>query len=237
VLFSVLLITFAIFFAAGPFIKHDSAAGWSIDRSPTAFQIISAWRTALWFGLGGLCAVLVVMAAFLLGASCLGREFDYGTLEFLLTLPRHRAYFVWVAWAVSIAELLLMITLAVLLAFWILATLGPGVYTWRFPAMILYLFVGGAVVFGLTQFMAVVLRNSVRGLSWSLGIFLLHLFMAFAINSWANVHFPSLVDLILESRWAADPTKPVVGLALGGWAILAAAFPILTRSVFVRFDV
>jgi len=201
-------------------------------------SVIQAWSTTAKFILGGWASVFTLMWGLLLGSSGLGEEFKERTADFLLVRPRRRRFWVWTGWSVGVAELSVMVLLAVGATFGTLTYLTGHVHTWRPLATILPLAVGGAVVFGLTYFMTVVARSGRQGLSYGMGLLFINLLLPAAVYYYSNIHLPSVLGFMVDScEWVtrASGAFPIGELAL--WTVIALVFPVAAQLVLERAEV
>jgi len=192
------------------------------------------WRaTLIVFG-----SAIVGFAGLGLGASGIGEEFDQGTVEFLLTRPRRRRYFVWAGWVTGAAALFIMVALAVLSSFATLVYVTQSPSNWRMPVMIVPLFVFGAVVYSLTYFMTALVKNGRAGLSLSLGIIVLDLLLPWLTALLhRRINLPTPIDVLEASKWATIRAAHFPVAATIAWVLVALAFPLATQFLFERTEV
>lgn len=218
-------------------------------------HIVDVWSNTANVGLGGSCALLIALAGFGIGASGAGEDFEQHTLDFLLTRPRRRRYFVWAGWAAGILDLLLIVALSVLAAFLTLIYATKTLLAWKFWAIVLPLFILAAATHSLTYFLSVLTRSTRTGLSLAVGIVLadtlvppfLRLFWTahlpwvlwwqLLIRSPWTTHLPSLVDLFSGGNWTLDPTAHFPFVAAVGWSLFAVALVFATELIFERAEV
>jgi len=191
------------------------------------------WRATL-MSLG---SIIVAFAGLGLGASGIGGEFEQGTVEFLLTRPRRRRYFVWAGWVTGAAALFITVALAVLCSFATLVYVMKSPSNWRMPVMIVPLFVFGAVVYSLTYFMTALVKNGRAGLTLSLGIIVLDLLLPVVVHLGWRIDLPSPLDVLVGSRWATVRGAHFPVAATLGWCLVALAFPLATQFLFERAEV
>ena len=197
-----------------------------------ARAVLDLWRLAL-VGPGSL---VLIFAGLTLGASGVGEEYAQGTLDFLLTRPRSRKYFVWTDWLTGVGTLLLMVALAVALSLANLAFIARSALTWRLLATIIPLFVIGAVNYSLTSFVTTLTKNVSSGLTYSLGLILAAALLPVAVHAEWQVNLPSLANLLEISKWATTPGVHFPALATLGWCLIALAFPLVTQFFFERVE-
>jgi ABC-type transport system involved in multi-copper enzyme maturation permease subunit len=228
-----LLVSTAVLFAIMAVAMHERSA----DTGPV--PPLEIWRASLiMFG-----SVVVFFAGLGLGGSGIGEEFAQGTMEFLLTRPRRRRYFVWAGWATGAVELFIIIALAVLASFVTLAYATKSAANWKLLLVIVPLFVFGAVVYGLTYFMTALLKNGRAGLSTSLGLFVLYCLLPVAVGlPWViaflhrKINLPTPLDVLMASKWATIPGAHFPVLATLGWCLVALAFPLASQLLFERAE-
>jgi ABC-type transport system involved in multi-copper enzyme maturation permease subunit len=194
---------------------------------------LDVWRICL-VSLGSFA---MAFAGLGLGASGVGEEFAQGTVEFLLTRPRRRRYFVWAGWATGAATLFIMVTLAVLGSFATFVYVTKSVHHWKFLTMAVPLFVLGAVVYSLTYFMTALMKSGRTGLSLSLGLFVIALFLPVAVNLLWRIDLPTPLDVLAASKWATLPGAHFPVAATIGWSLVALALPLAAQFLFERAEV
>ena len=187
---------------------------------------------------------VVFLAGLGLGASGVGEEFAQGTAEFLLTRPRRRRYFVWAGWATGAVELFIIVALAVLASFVTLAYVIKSAGNWKLLAIIVPLFVFGAVVYSLTYFMTALLKNGRAGLSVGLGVFVLYSLLPVALGlPWViaflhrKINLPTPLGVLMASRWVTIPGVHFPVAVTLGWSLVALAFPLAAQFFFERAEV
>ncbi len=210
---------------------------WKFVRSaPRGGDVANAWDNTFRIGLEGACSPLIALAGLSLGAMGAGQEFEQGTIEFLLTRPRRRRYFIWAGWAFGAFELLTIVTLTVLAGFASLIYLTGAVYAWKLLGMVVPLFILGAVAFSLTYFLSTLARNTRTGLSLGLGLVLISVLLPPAIRYWWQIHVPSLTDLFLAGNWAMDARAHFPVGAVVGWGVVALVFGFAAQVFFERAE-
>jgi hypothetical protein len=151
-----------------------------------------------------------------MGTRGIGGEIGRGAGSFELTRPVRRASFVWAEWLAGITAVMLLMTVDDLLYWtavrlhvlkivffqpstanrWTLVVTRLPFGTAAIATLCAFLFL--ALIFSLTYFGTVALRNSTRGLLFSLGIVIAYLWIGWEIYlhtpSWAP-HYP---DLLLQ---------------------------------------
>jgi len=224
----ILLVSVAVLFAWNASTQPQRPGNWA-HKVPA----VELWR----MGVIDLGSIIVAFAALGLGASGVGEEFAQGTVEFLLTRPRRRRYFVWAGWAAGVATLLIMIALAVLASFVTLVYVMKSAGNWKLLATVVPLFVLGAVVYSLTQFMTALVKNGRTGLSLGLGIIVIDLLLPVAVRMRWEIALPSFVDVLEAAKWATGPGTHFPVMVILGWSLAALAFPLATQFLFGRAEV
>ncbi|MGO8731280.1 MAG: ABC transporter permease subunit [Terriglobia bacterium] len=213
----------------GPFISV-----WK--RGPVAggAQLWSQVATVI---LGGVVSLIILLAALTLAIASIGEEYREKTLDFLLTRPRRRRYWVWTCWSVGAGEILGLVVAGVVGTFGALWYETGYVYSWRLLATTLPLFVGAVAVYSLAYLLTVLARSSEQGLSYGLGILFIDLFLPVAGDYW-NVNLPSVMSLMNGGcRWATIPTLAFPLGKLIIYAVVALAFPLAAQLVLERAEV
>jgi ABC-type transport system involved in multi-copper enzyme maturation permease subunit len=192
------------------------------------------------------CALVMGLV---LGTKNAGTEIQKGTADFLLTRPRSRQYFIWAGWTAGMIEVvaLIVITAAVVLAD---AAFATGA-VWRvLPSAIRFqaqgqtmdvslmaaaVLLAGAVVFGLTSFLTVVLRGVQRGVLSSLAIMFGYSTAREVLKQLIGISLPNMNFIRhpgVTVPWYLGPRVEIIG-----WAILALAFPFAAQIVLTRADI
>jgi ABC-type transport system involved in multi-copper enzyme maturation permease subunit len=189
------------------------------------------------FILGGVVSLIILLAALTLAVASLGEEYKEKTLDFLLTRPRRRRYWVWACWSVGAGEILGLVVAGVVGTFGALCYESGYVYSWRLLATTLPLFVGAVAVYSLTYVLTVLTRSSEQGISYGMGILLVDLLLPIAALYW-HVHLSSVMSLMHGGcGWA---TSPALAFPLGEliiYAVVALAFPLAAQLVLERAEV
>lgn len=237
VLFLSMAATLCALGAVGGAAKIDRVTRLGVVVRSTPRPVSQIWADGTTLAVGGWGTFITLCAAFGLGASGVGEEFRQHTLEFLLTLPRRRRFFVWTGWFVGVCQLLLLASLGAVSTFGTLVYLTGRVYTWRVLAAALPLLTGGAVLYGLTYFMTVLTRSGRSGLSYSLGVSLIYLLLPVAADRLWQIHVPSLSQLMASCEWVTSCSIAFPATRLAGWALVGLAFPIGAQLLVENADV
>ncbi len=199
--------------------------------------VAQLWSQIATLMLGGVVSLIILLAALTLAVASIGEEYKEKTLDFLLTRPRRRRYWVWTCWSVGAGEILGLVVAGVVGTFGALSYESGYVYSWRLLATTLPLFVGAVAVYSLTYFLTVLARKGEQGISYGLGILLIDLFLPLAGRYW-HVHLPSVLSFTFAGcEWATSST---VAFPLGKliiYAVVALAFPLAAQLVLERAEV
>jgi ABC-type transport system involved in multi-copper enzyme maturation permease subunit len=177
------------------------------------------------WGFIGLGPTALLLASLGLGASSVGREYDAGTMNFVLTRPTRRRNLILGDWIVGQTA---MVIIASGLAFPVLPFLGlvhaqgPGNILAGLPA----LWVLGAAVYGLAHFTTLVAGSASKGLVLSVATLLTFFFLPNALYEWWHVG-----TLLKAVDWTfrpfddgAWPLSPFDWSAIAFWLAVAAGF-------------
>lgn len=177
---------------------------------------------------------LLLVASLALGTFGVGEERKRGTLDFLLTRPRSRAYFVLVGWGIGVLEVLAVVWAGTLASFLTLCFLTQHLFSWRFLTSALILWTAGIVVFGLTYCLTIVLESARDGISVSLLFLFGHALAPVATHQLWGIRIPALFDILGTIDWIIDRNAefPIGGLA--GWLALGLLWPALSVYAFQR---
>ena len=177
------------------------------------------------WGFIGFGPTALLLASLSLGASSVGREYDAGTMDFVLTRPSRRSNFILGDWIVGLTA---MVIIASGLAFPVLPFLslvhakGPGNILAGLPA----LWVLGAAIYGLSHFTTLVAGSAPKGLVLSVATLLTFILLPNALYDWW--HIDALIKAVdwtlrpLESD--AWPLSPFDWSATAFWLAVAAGF-------------
>jgi hypothetical protein len=181
--------------------------------------------------------LIILLAALTLAVASIGEEYKEKTLDFLLTRPRRRRYWVWTCWSVGAGEILGLVVAGVVGTFGALCYESGYVYSWRLLATTLPLFAGAVAVYSLTYLLTVLARNGEQGLSYGLGILFIDLLLPVAGYNW-HFHLPSVMSFMMAGcEWATSPTLvfPLVKLII--YAVVALAGGRVAQLVLERAEV
>jgi len=215
--------------------RYSTEDGWSLIPADTPERVQGIWREALDWPLGAVGICLIPLAGLILGGTGVGDEFRQGSLEFLLTRPRRRRFFVWAGWATGAAELLAVCLLAVPVALGVLLYLTGSIYSWRIFAFFVPLsFISSLVMYGLAYFLTVLTRSGLSGQSLSLGVVFAYLCLCWTLHTWWRIDLPGWWELFY---WAQSSGESFRTVQLVGWSLLAVAFPLGAQLLFERAEV
>lgn len=201
-------------------------------------NVAHAWANNCAFVLGSCASLFTLIWALFLGASSLGEEFKEKTAEFLLVRPRPRSYWVWMGWSVGVGEISVTVFAAVAATFGALACFTGHVPSWRPLAIALPLALGGAVIYGMTCFMTIVARSGREGLSYGLGILVIHLVLPIAVSYYWKVDVPSVLGFMIgASKWIVGIARDFPFGSLVLWTAVALVFPFASQLLLQRADV
>lgn len=180
----------AILFTLAPGIREQNG-WWSFDRREYTHDPALMMRTisnmilSLVFGSG-------FLAGAFLGATSSGSELDAGTIEYLWTRPRSRAYFSWTHWGICVGEIILIATIPTYLAMALL-----GILTGKWNASMLLtapwlVALVGLPMLGLTTAATAVRRSATGGLFLSSGIVMTYVVLRQIAVGPLHLNFPAL---------------------------------------------
>ena len=197
-----------------------------------------------WKDLTGLIGAYFVLPCFFtmaLGAAGVGEEFAQETADFLLTRPRSRGYFIWVSWLTGAVEILTIISVYVLVAFFAAIYVTRTVYTWKFLVMVVPIFLLTMAAYGPICLMTALQRSGRKGYASGLGVIILYILLGALLRAGRSIHLPNPIHLM----------DPFSGLAKGahvsavhfplaaviGWSLFAVACPLLAQFYIERREV
>ena len=197
----------------------------------------------LWGRVLGTSRLLIPFLALGFAASGVGEEFAQRTAEFLLTRPRSRRYFVWMGWAAGAAQLLLLASAYLMVAFIALLYRTKTAFAWEFLSPIVPLFILGVLVYSLTYLMTASLRSGRNGYASGLGIVIFYRTLVWLLQSRWDIHPPSPTDLLVPLSVAVGGAQaggsglPFPLVAAVGWTLVALACPLAAQFVVERMEV
>jgi len=216
-----------------PALRYQGEAGWALLRDSSSIFAKEITHSAF-AGFAGLGLLLIALASMAMGASGVGDEFKHGSLEFLLTRPRRRKHFIWVAWGIGALQMMAMIALSAVVVFSLVYYLTRGMALWRLFGMAGVLLVAALVCLGLSYFGTVWIRDARNGLAIAVVAALAYAIVSALLETKWRIQLPSFIDLL---RSVADRDRPFKFELLAGWIAFALACPLLAQWVFDRRDV
>ncbi len=179
------------------------------------------------------CLFLVPLLGFVFGAIGVGKEFEKGTLPFLLTRPLARHNLVWSSWAVGFAEILLLVIASVLQLRFLHSRLAHPFETRMFRDILIFAVVA-SVIYGVTFLMTILARSERKGMNLGVATVVgytgLQLWVAFGFG----IELPGF--WALYSKLSGSFT-PIPWLTLLAWFGVATAFVLVAQLWFQRVEV
>lgn len=217
------------------FSSHIKATSGPVEfvRGETPEKIKSAaqssWDSFVAFGL-----FFIVLAAASLGSTGIGDDFRQGTLDYLLTRPRSRGYFVWRSWAVGMVELAALLICSILVRYAILVYITGSPWTWRMAGAVPLLWCVAVASYGLSCFLTMVMRNGRIGLTCSLLAILGYVFVSTFVGYVWKIHLPSPASGL--SDWFFHPSARFLIQRVLTWTIVGIIFPLASQLIFERAE-
>lgn len=221
----------AVFFRALEY--RGVVAGSVLVRGGTPERVQAIWQGTI-AGFAASSMMVLFFGGLALGSLGVGDEFRQGSLEFLLTQPRRRRYFIWSGWAIGALEQLALIFVTILATVLSLMYVTKSMHSWRIWILVLPMLVISLVLYGLTYLLTVVRRNGNDGLTLAFVTVLLYLGVASTAYRFWQLKIPLLFGVLIP---LIEQTGSVPFGAVVGWTMLALAFPALAQWVFERRDI
>jgi ABC-type transport system involved in multi-copper enzyme maturation permease subunit len=183
------------------------------------------------------------LMAMVLAVPGLGEEFAQGTADFLFTRPRSRRYFVWVSWTMGVVQILVIVSVYVLVAFLGAIYISRTVYTWKFLAIVLPVFLMCLIAYGLVYLLATLRRSGRKGLVSALVIVIAYSFLEGSLRLRWNIHLPYPQNLmapfayLVRSAHAPAPDFHFPVAAVVGWTLFALACPLVAQLYIQRKEI
>lgn len=194
-----------------------------------------SWGMAV---INGFMLPAVLWSALVLGACSVGREYGSGAMAFILSRPQKRWRIVWDEWAISVAEICVILSMLIL-----------GITPFFYSISKIYVTFSGlilpgvlavaACLYGLSQFMTLLTGNSAKGLSATIAVILFYVFLPSALDQWWHISWPLKVTglslSVFDTEWyqLAFPSWQVTLL----WALVALIFPFMSQWLIERQEV
>ncbi len=192
---------------------------WLGPAGPIAEQTVDSVLTTFFF--------LMPLTGFVLGSLGVGGEASAQTLQFLLTRPRRRAYFIWSSWSTGAIE---VVALWLALTVWMAArppmpNFAVRIYPWE-GAMQVFLRVSvlALLFYSITFFFTVILRKEQNGTTAAVATVALYSAAVLLFRALADVHIPSFWDLYSRSSSSAG--------VLLGWLAVSVALVLTSSRAF-----
>src|SRR5262249_27055049 len=134
-----------------------------------------------------LCMPLVGL---LLGATTSAQEFESGTIEYLWTRPRTRAWYLWTHWSVCLAELAALAAIPLFLVVLALGFLSGYWRKWRLWAAVPVFVVSALPILGLTILMTALRRSASGGQIFTIGISVAYALLLEVLNGRLHLELP-----------------------------------------------
>ena len=212
---------------------RDPNLGWAVKWNWTPEAALGVWLETIG-GLAGGGWIVIIFAGLTLGAATVGDEFQQKTLEFLLTRPRGRRYFIWTNWLVGVFEVLAMCVAAGATTMLLLLLATRTLATWKIWAILPILFVTATVFFSLTYFLTTVVRSGREGSAYALATVLVYAAASLALERYGMKTLPAISNLLVA---ALKPEEVYPLGALAGWMVVALAFPLVSQWIFERAEI
>jgi ABC-type transport system involved in multi-copper enzyme maturation permease subunit len=187
---------------------------------------------------GGL--MVAMLAGIGLGASGVGSEFTPGTLEFLLTRPRRRRFFLWAGWSTIAIQIAILVALYIVISIAGIA-LVSGLVTPRAIIAFPIAMTAALAAMGVAYFLTVAGREAKHGAMVGLLFAFGYPVFVVAVRQFWKVNLPTPWSLV-PAR-GPDPsgilytTIPFPYASMAGWLAFAVVLPYLAQLLFDRAEV
>jgi hypothetical protein len=180
-------------------------------------------------------SVVGLLASLLLANSSLGHEFSAGRIEFLLTLPRPRYWFVWVGWLFSLVQVFAVTVATAACGFVVTLCLTGSVGSWHIFAVPVLDLPWISFVVGIGSLVSVC-SNGRNGVVAAFGIVFLYAMLDPLLWLTCRWELPTWwFDQLF--RWAKASDAPFPLLLLIFWMIVMLAFPFLAQLNLQRKEI
>jgi ABC-type transport system involved in multi-copper enzyme maturation permease subunit len=212
----------------------ESRGGHWVLADMTAFRVARIWNAGTENTLA-LLLVIMLFAAADLGALAMGEDTKRRELDFLLTRPRRRSYFIWTSWLAGVGELIPLLVLpgltSILVMFYMTHTMLAG----PLVQMAMVIFVMAAGMFALVYMLATLTGSATNGFQIAGFVIFLYAGINYARNEvWFDPDYRPKYFGAFD--WLESPHQffPYANLVL----LIAAslALPLLTQAGFKRKD-
>lgn len=206
---------------------------WALAKM-TPMRVARVWDVGTMSTLGILLVILLFAAADL-GALAMGEDLKRREMDFLLTRPKPRRYFVWTSWLAGLMELLPLLALpllvAILLLFEMTRALQPGVMI----RLSLVIFALAAAMYGLVYTVSALSGTAQNGLQ--IAGFLIFLYAGFNFaRGGVGFYFVAHPKFWEAFDWyeSSHQLFPFANLLILIGVMLA--LPLIVQTVFDRKD-
>jgi ABC-type transport system involved in multi-copper enzyme maturation permease subunit len=182
-----------------------------------------------------LLLVVLLFAAADLGALALGEDTKRRELDFLLTRPRPRHYFIWTSWLAGLTELVPLLVLPILTSILVLFTLTRAMLAGRLLQQCVPLFAMAAALYTLVFLLATATGSAQNGFQFAALIIILYNGFNYARNeAWFYRDYRPKYYGAFDWYQSSHQLFPYVSLVLLVCATLM--LPLLAQAAFKRRD-
>jgi hypothetical protein len=153
-------------------------------------------------------------------------ESEKGTLDFLLTRPRSRIYFVWMSWLVGMGEMLCLV--AVTQAQYLLTRDSPLILGSALRTLVGFV-VLSTLIYSLTFLATLLARNSRKGTSLAVAAAVGYSGLALWLRLWFETRIPLFWDLMGPGMFGFVPR-------VLGWMTLSLLFVLAAQLCFQKTE-
>lgn len=185
--------------------------------------------------------LVMPLVGLILGATTAAQEFESGTIEYLWTRPRTRAWYLWTHWSVCLAELTALAAIPLLLVVLSLGFLSGYWTEWRlWAAMPIFVFTTLPIL-GLTILMTSLRRSASSGQIFTIGISLTYGLLLEMLNGPLHLHLSPLFTGSVT--WLENYYRNHPAVLFSPWGSIARAialgmvFPLLAQYLLRRAEV
>jgi len=152
---------------------------WAFPKILTPTHVRIIWEEGVDHAVG-ILLLLMLFAAADLGALAMGEDSKRRDMDFLLTRPKPRRYFIWTSWLAGITELVPLMLLPVLVSILVMFFMTHAVLPGALPSRSVEIFALAAAMYALAFLLSVLTRSAQSGFQLAAFVIIVYVGIAYA---------------------------------------------------------